>query len=388
MYDVFSGERCTTRRVLITGASVAGTTTAFWLARSGWNVSVVVRAPSFRNGGQNVDVRGNARELLRRMGLEAAALARSTRERGTDWVTDADRVVARFEAADSSNDSGPTAELEIRRGDIAQIVYDAALEKGANFRFDDTIVRVEQRDGGVQVTFTGGRQERYTCVVMAEGVGSHTRELIFPGENRPRRMDMTIAYFSIPQRAHDSAYARQYNAPGGRGAVVKPARDGMLGVHLGIQKRPDNENTWNAAQQRAFIHAQFSGLGWEFPRIIEAMEDVDDIYFDVLRQVRMPRWSNARVVLTGDAAWCPTALSGIGTTLAIVGGYVLAGELAKADTPSAAFRATSTSCDRSSKRGRTSPSCFHACCGRTRVLDWHCCAVPCISLADRSSTNS
>ncbi|PKV11654.1 FAD-dependent monooxygenase [Xanthomonas prunicola] len=326
-----------TRRVLITGTSVAGTTTAFWLARSGWDVSGVERAPSFRNGGQNVDVRGNAREVLRRMGLEAAALARSTRERGTDWVTDDDRVVARFEAADSSNDSGPTAELEIRRGDIAQIVYDAALEKGANFRFDDTIVRVEQHDGGVQVTFASGRQESYTCVVVAEGVGSHTRELIFPGENRPRWMDMTIAYFSIPQRAHDSAYARQYNAPGGRGAVVKPARDGMLGVHLGIQKRSDNENTWNAAQQRAFIHAQFSGLGWEFPRVIEAMEDVDDIYFDVLRQVRMPRWSNARVVLTGDAAWCPTALSGIGTTLAMVGGYVLAGELAKADTPSAAF---------------------------------------------------
>ncbi|WP_367682912.1 hypothetical protein, partial [Xanthomonas citri] len=86
-----------------------------------------------------------------------------------------------------------------------------------------------------------------------------------------------------------------------------------------------------------FIHAQFSGLGWEFPRIIQAMEKVDDFYFDVLRQVRMPRWSNGRVVLTGDAAWCPTALSGIGTTLALVGGYVLAGELSKADTPSAAF---------------------------------------------------
>ncbi|EFF49546.1 oxidoreductase [Xanthomonas citri pv. aurantifolii str. ICPB 10535] len=111
----------------------------------------------------------------------------------------------------------------------------------------------------------------------------------------------------------------------------------MLGVHIGIQKRPESEHTWSAAQQRAFIHAQFSGLGWEFPRIVQAMEKVDDFYFDVLRQVRMPRWSNGPVVLTGDAAWCPTALSGIGTTLAVVGGYVLAGELAKADTPSAAF---------------------------------------------------
>ncbi|WP_223572560.1 FAD-dependent monooxygenase [Xanthomonas citri] len=275
--------------------------------------------------------------VLRRMSLETIALERSTRERGTDWVTEDDRVLARFEAADSSNDSGPTAELEIRRGDIARIVYDAALQNGATFRFDDSIVRVEQSDDGVHVTFASGLRERYTCVVVAEGVGSHTRELVFPGENMPRWMNLTIAYFSIPQRDHDSAYARQYNAPGGRGAVVKPVRDGMLGVHIGIQKRPESEHTWSAAQQRAFIHAQFSGLGWEFPRIVQAMEKVDDFYFDVLRQVRMPRWSNGPVVLTGDAAWCPTALSGIGTTLAMVGGYVLAGELAKADTPSAAF---------------------------------------------------
>ncbi|ARV23165.1 ATP-binding cassette domain-containing protein [Xanthomonas citri pv. glycines] len=170
-----------------------------------------------------------------------------------------------------------------------------------------------------------------------DGLGETALELVFPGQNRPRWMNLTIAYFSIPQRDHDSAYARQYNAPGGRGAVVKPAHDGMLGVHIGIQKRPESEHTWSAAEQRAFIHAQFSGLGWEFPRIIQAMEKVDDFYFDVLRQVRMPRWSNGRVVLTGDAAWCPTALSGIGTTLALVGGYVLAGELSKADTPSAAF---------------------------------------------------
>nr|WP_238982024.1 FAD-dependent monooxygenase [Xanthomonas phaseoli] len=337
MYDVFFWRLAMTDRVLVTGASVAGTTTAFWLARSGWDVDVVERAPSFRDGGQNVDVRGNAREVLRRMGLEAIALERSTRERGTDWVTEDDRVVARFEAADSSNDSGPTAELEIRRGDIARIVYDAARRNGAKFRFDDNIIRVEQSDGGVHVTFASGRRERYTCVVVAEGVGSHTRELVFPGENTPRWMDLTIAYFSIPQRDHDSAYARQYNATGGRGAVVKPVRDGMLGVHIGIQKRPEDEHTWSVAQQRAFIHAQFSGLGWEFPRIVEAMKEVDDFYFDVLRQVRMPRWSNGQVVLTGDAAWCPTALSGIGTTLAIVGGYVLAGELAKAKTPSAAF---------------------------------------------------
>ncbi|KQQ32674.1 FAD-binding monooxygenase [Duganella sp. Leaf126] len=324
------------RRILITGASVAGTTTAWWLTQAGIDVDVVERAPAFRDGGQNVDVRGNARAVLRRMGLEERALARSTRERGTDWVDDSDSVVARFEASDSDTDSGPTAELEIRRGDIARIVYDAARQH-ARFRFGDSIARIDQDDTGVDVTFASGQRARYDLVVVAEGVGSATRELVFPGENVVRWMDLTIAYFSIPRLPGDSAYARQYNTVGGRGAVLKPALDDKLGAYLGIQKKPAGEHEWTSDQQRRFILAQFANDGWEFPRILDVMKEVDDFYFDVLRQVHMPRWFHGRVVLTGDAAWCPTPLSGIGTTLAIVGGYVLAGEIANATAPAAAF---------------------------------------------------
>jgi len=324
------------RRILITGASVAGNTAAWWLVRHGFEVEVVERAPAFRDGGQNVDVRGNAREVLRRMGLEDLALARSTQERGTDWVTEDDGVVARFAADDSETDSGPTAELEIRRGDIARIIYDA-VGKQARFRFGDSIAGIEQDASGAKVTFESGRQARYDVVVVAEGVGSHTRELLFPGENQPRWMDMTLAYFSIPRKPEDSEYARQYNTVDGRGATLKLSLDGKLGAYLGIQKKPEGEHTWSTEQQRSFINQQFAHDGWEIPRILEAMKHADDFYFDVLRQVHMERWSTGRVVLTGDAAWCPTSLSGIGTSLAMVGGYVLAGELASHDDATAAF---------------------------------------------------
>ena len=324
------------RRILITGASVAGTTAAWWLVKHGFEVEVVERAAAFRDGGQNVDVRGNARDVLRRMGLEDQAFARSTHERGTDWVSEDNGVVARFEAADSDTDNGPTAELEIRRGDLARILYDAVKDR-ATFRFDDSIAAAAQDADGVDVTFASGRKHRYATVIVAEGVGSHTRELLFPGENTPRWMDLTIAYFSIPSEPGDSAYARQYNTVDGRGATLKPSRDGKLGAYLGIQKKPDGENDWSVEQQRQYIADQFANDGWEFPRILAVMRDADDFYFDVLRQVHMDRWSQGRVVLTGDAAWCPTPLSGIGTSLAMVGGYVLAGELANAATPAQAF---------------------------------------------------
>lgn len=326
------------RRVLITGASVAGNTTAWWLAKAGCEVEVVERAPAFRDGGQNVDIRGNARAVLRKMGLEEQAFALGTHEQGTDWVAEDDTVIARFEASDSDTDLGPTAELEILRGDIARLIYDAVRER-ATFRFGDSIDAVAQDDTGVDVTFASGRHDRYDLVVVAEGVGSHTRELLFAGENKPRWMNLTIAYFSIPGQPGDSPYARQYNTVDGRGATLKPSRDGKLGAYVGIQKKPGGENDWSVEQQRQYILDQFAHDGWEFPRILDAMRDVDDFYFDVLRQVHMDRWSDGRVVLTGDAAWCPTPLSGIGTSLAMVGGYVLAGELAKTDHVAAALAA-------------------------------------------------
>lgn len=324
------------RRILISGASVAGTTAAWWLDAYGVEVEVVERAPAFRDGGQNVDVRGNGREVLRRMGLEARAFERSTKELGTDWVSEDNRVIARFKADESDTDGGPTADLEIRRGDLARILYDATCER-VPYRFGDSICDLAQDQDGVDITFHSGRSARYDAVIVAEGVGAHTRELVFPGENVPYWMDMTIAYFSIPRLPHDSAYARQYNTVGGRGATLKPALDGKLGAYLGLQKRPEGENAWSLERQRHYMQAQFANDGWEFPRILEAMKDVDDFYFEVLRQVRMPRWSAGRVVLTGDAAWCPTSLSGIGTTLAMVGSYVLAGELAQASAPTQAF---------------------------------------------------
>lgn len=318
-----------TRKFLITGASVAGNAAAFWLARQGHDVTVVEKWDAFRTGGQNVDVRGAGRETLRKMGLDAAAMGLATGEYGTDFVDEAGTVIARFEP-DEGTDRGLTAELEIRRGDISQLIYRRAAER-ATFRFGDAVEAVRDDGDRVRVTFESGARESYDLLVVAEGVGSSTRELVFPGENQPRWMDMTIGYFSVPKRSSDGGYARQFNTVGGRGAMVKPDREDRLGAYLGIQKRSDGEHEWDPDRQKRFMRDRFRDDGWEIPRLLDHMDRTDDFYFDVLRQVRMGRWSKGRVVLTGDAAWCPTPISGIGTTLALVGSYVLAGELAACD---------------------------------------------------------
>jgi len=313
------------RRVLITGASVAGNTVAWWLGCAGFDVTVVERAPGFRDGGQNIDVRGVGREVLRRMRLEQAALAQGTGEEGTAWVKEDGTVAARFLADDTGAD-GPTAEMEILRGDLARLLYEQAKDH-ATYRFGDSIAGVAQDDDGATVTFASGSTERYDLVVVAEGVGSRTRELVFPGENAPRWMDLTIAYFTIPRRADDDRLWRWYNAPGGRSVSLRPDRHGTARAMLSVQQPPGGEQDWDADRQKAWLRERFADVGWQSERVLAGMETTDDFYFDVLRQVRMPRWSRGRVVLTGDAAWCATPIAGYGTTLAVTGAYVLAQEL-------------------------------------------------------------
>jgi len=314
-------------RILVTGASVAGTTAAWWLGHLGNEVTVVERTPEFRDGGQNVDVRGVGREVLRRMGLEQAALDNGTGETGTAWVDADGRVAAKFATAELGGD-GPTAEMEILRGDLARLLYESASAKAA-FRFGDSVRGIEQEGDAATVTFADGRVERFDAVVVAEGVGSATRELVFPRKNDPRWMDLTIAYFTIPRAVDDDRLWRWYHAPGGRSVSLRPDRKGTTRAMLTIQQPPGGEQDWTFDRQKAFLRERFTDAGWQARRVLDGMDGTDDFYLDVLRQVRMPRWSKGRVALTGDAAWCATPLAGIGTTLAVTGAFVLAQELSR-----------------------------------------------------------
>ncbi|MBB3922592.1 2-polyprenyl-6-methoxyphenol hydroxylase-like FAD-dependent oxidoreductase [Xanthomonas arboricola] len=318
------------RRILITGASVAGNTVAWALARQGFDVSVVEQAAQFRDGGQNIDVRGVGREVLQRMGLEQAALDHGTGEEGTAWVDDHGHAVATFTTDDIDGD-GPTAELEILRGDLARLLYDAARQT-AEYRFGDRIASIDDDGEAATVRFQSGRSDHFDAVIVAEGVGSATRELVFPGENDPRWMDLTIAYFTIARTADDDRLWRWYHTTGGRSISLRPDQHGTTRAMLSLQKAPEGEQDWDLATQKAYLRERFADAGWQAARVLDGMDTTDDFYFDALRQVRMPRWHAGRVVLTGDAAWCATPLAGIGATLAVTGGYVLANEIARAAT--------------------------------------------------------
>jgi 2-polyprenyl-6-methoxyphenol hydroxylase-like FAD-dependent oxidoreductase len=82
--------------------------------------------------------------------------------------------------------------------------------------------------------------------------------------------------------------------------------------------------------QRAEVQRRFAAAGWVVPRLVSAMVEAPDFYFDEMAQIVMDRWSRGRVGLVGDAGYCPSPMSGQGTSVALIGAYVLAGELADA----------------------------------------------------------
>jgi 2-polyprenyl-6-methoxyphenol hydroxylase-like FAD-dependent oxidoreductase len=310
--------------VLITGASIAGPALAWWLHRFGMAVTVVERAPAFRDGGQNIDVRGAGRTVLERMGLFEAVKAHGTGEQGLVFVDENNATVAEFDEADLGSNSF-TAELEILRGDLARLLYEHSRAH-VTYRFGDYIKAVEETSEGATVTFAHGEPQRFDLVVVAEGANSATRQLLFGTEVTRKPYDLYVGYFTIARGEHDHELARTYNAPGGRGVCLRPDNQGTTRALLTLQQKSAGYEDLSPDEQKALLQARFADAGWETPRVLEGLARADDFYFEFVSQVELDRWAQGRVVLTGDAAWCAGPF-GVGTTEALVGAYALAGEL-------------------------------------------------------------
>lgn len=322
-----------TTEVLISGASIAGPAIAFWLRRQGHSVTVVERAPALRPGGQAVDLRGAGRTVIERMGLMPEARAVSLDQRGLAYVDGRGRITATM-PADAFGGEGIISEIEILRGDLGRLLVDAAGD--VEYLFDDTITGITQDDHGVDVTFENAAPRRFGLVIGADGLHSAVRRLAFgPESDCVRPLDCYTAYFTAPAAGDLDGWYMMHNLPGGRVASLRPGRlPGESKASLSFRSAPVART--GAAAHKDLLAERFAGGGWKVPWLLDAMRAAPDFAFDSVGQVHLDRWSNGRVVLLGDAGYCPTPLTGLGTSLALVGAYVLAGELAaRADHHSA-----------------------------------------------------
>ncbi|WP_324792486.1 FAD-dependent monooxygenase [Streptomyces cyaneofuscatus] len=312
------------RRVVVSGASIAGLSVAFWMRRLGWQVTVFERAPAFRDGGQNVDVRGVAREVLDRMGLFEAVRSQNTTETGTVFVDADGRVTAELP---SDGPDGATAELEVLRGDLARTIHDH-LPPGVDSVHGDTIETVTESAEGVRIVTAAGRQMHCDLLVVAEGVRSATRDRVFiSGEVSRTDLDVTMVFGTIPRTDNDDNQWRWHTTTQGRQIHLRPDRHGTTRAILSFSPGEDLTRL-DRTLALTRLRERYAGVGWQAPRVLDAFDTAEDLYIDQLTQIRMTTWHHGHIVVAGDAGWCVTPMGGGGASLAITSGYVLAAQIA------------------------------------------------------------
>lgn len=230
-------------------------------------------------------------------------------------------------------------DVELPRGNLTELLFGLTQQESIQYLFNDSIVAIKDDGEGVEVAFENRKFQRFDLVIGADGLHSNTRQLIFgPEESFSRYLGYCFNGFTMPNFLGLSHEAIAFAQPG-RFAVVSAAGDtDTVNAFLTFaSKIPPISANQDAESQRRLTAEMFAGIGWEVPRLIEAMQKADDLYFDVVGQIHLPQWSKGRVVLVGDSAFAPSFLSGQGTSLALVGAYILAGELAKSRDPAKAF---------------------------------------------------
>ncbi|MUM27975.1 FAD-dependent monooxygenase [Mycolicibacterium sp. CBMA 295] len=313
--------------VLISGAGVAGPALAYWLIEYGYRTILVESAPEIRPGGQTVDLRGAGRDVVTRMGLMGQMRTRSLAQRGIAWLHGDGRRRAEM-PVEAFGGNGVVSKLEILRGDLVEVLYNAT--KGlAEYRFGTRITAIDSSGA----TLSDGTRVIADLIVGADGPHSAVRRLVFgPEEQFVTPLGGYNAWFTAADTVGLDGWYLMYQEPG-LNASMRPSHDpARCNAGLAFRSNPIGYDRRDPAEQLKLLTTHFAGAGWQCQELLAAATQAEDFYFDEFLQIHMTTISQGRVTLVGDAGCCASPLSGMGTSLALVGAYVLAGELGPADT--------------------------------------------------------
>lgn len=314
-------------KVAVIGAGIAGPAFAYWMRRSGHDVTLVERAPHFRTGGYVIDFWGLGYSIAEKMGAiedihKVGYQVGEVRSVGTDG-----RTLARF-GVDSIRRVTGGRYTTVARGDLAAAIY-RTVENDVETIYSDTITSLDNQSDRVSLTFTNTAARDFDLVVGADGQHSIVRSLAFgPEPWFAHYLGAQVAACVIHgyKPRDENAYV-SHNLSGRQ--IGRFAMDGDRTVVLFIFRSSSPRVPHTVGSSRELLRTEFADAGWEAPDILAALDDVEDIYVDVVSQIRMPKWTGGRVSLIGDAASCVSLLAGEGTGLALAQSYVLAGELGR-----------------------------------------------------------
>lgn len=323
------------KRVLISGAGIAGPALAWWLHRFGFEPSIVEIAPQFRTGGYMIDFWGKGFDLIERMGLLPEVIRRGYHIKEVRFVHSNGRRAGGFSTDPFWRVTGGRF-TSLPRSDLAEVIW-GALPGSVPTRFGDEVKKLQRNGEAVRVHFARSEPETFDLVVGADGLHSKVRELLFGPEDRFETfLGYAFAAFTVDSYGpRTSDVYMTYGVPGRQASRVSMRNDRTL--VLFIWRDASSRLPSTDEERRVLLQTRFSGMGWECDRMLTALDRASDLYVDSISQIHLPCWSDGRVALVGDAAWAPSFLAGEGCGLGIIGAYVLAGELARSGGDPSAF---------------------------------------------------
>jgi 2-polyprenyl-6-methoxyphenol hydroxylase-like FAD-dependent oxidoreductase len=308
--------------ILVCGASFAGLSTAYWMKKLGYRVTVVEIGERLKKGGTPVNIRENTVSIMKRMGLFDQIRSNRLRMEAIEFKN-SDDVTARSSAIQEDSEEPANAEYEIERDVLLEIMFEA-VKDDVEFIFGDSIASLEARNDGINVAFKGGSRRSFELLFGCDGLHSAVRKYCFGDE--AEFSHFLEAYFSITivdKLLIRENTAQMYNEPGK--AVMLNAYNNKTDIILCFFS--DKEISYDyrdEEQQRNMILTGFSGIGWRASELLEEVKASKNFYFDKLCQIRMPSWTKGRVALVGDAGYCASPAAGMGGSLAIDGAAALA----------------------------------------------------------------
>ncbi|KAL9036170.1 MAG: hypothetical protein Q9180_004451 [Flavoplaca navasiana] len=317
-------------RILISGSGIAGSVFAYCLLRAypDADITIVEQDPSLQLTGASVDIRSSAVDIIKWIGVEPTIRKQTTNEKGVQFVDANGKAVATLKA------SG--------RPDIQSIFVDPIIERVTSI-FNESIDHFEQGDDGVLVTFAKSKEiKKYDLLIAADGVRSKIRAAMLntSAEEHLLSEGIHVAYFTInTDLLQGGQLTKWYNTTKRPAIFLRPDPDsagrtrGNLMViitdrELQTRQKPDEAIRNGNESYMTLTEEHFHDAGWLAPEVLQGMRQSEDFYCSLFGRVRAPKLQDGRVVLLGDASY---ATPGIGTSLAIIGGYVLAGELLNHD---------------------------------------------------------
>lgn len=314
-------------KIAINGAGIAGPTLAYWLRKSGHEVLLIEESPQLRSGGYVIDFWGVGYGIAQKMGLLPRIKELGYEIKEVRYVDRRGHRCGGF-SVDVFRRMTHGRFTDIARSDLAATIYHALDEKVETI-FGDSIAGIKETGNSVRISFDHAAAREVDLVIGADGLNSRVRELAFGPETEFEvSLDYHVAAFEVEgYQPRDELIAVNCGVPGKQITRLSIRDDKTLILFIFRDEYLVAGNPANDPERKSALRKVFADVGWECPRIFEAMETVNDIYFDQVSQIRMDHWSAGRTALIGDAAACASLLAGEGTGLAMAEAYVLAGEL-------------------------------------------------------------